>query len=127
MTSHAQSSPAQPSLAQSSSPRTSLHSEDLWQKALATLGDDLKASLDFKYSTKRDILEKTLKTAEEKRLLCLRKRWKFKWNGTEVVVRDVLEKIIKWLDHFKAIGDVAIQFDSAHAALLTQGNYIQLA
>ena len=113
----AQPSPAQSSLAQSSSPQTGIQPVDLWQKALATLDDDLKACLDFKNSTKRDILEKTLKTAEEKRQLCLRKRWKFKRNGKEVVVRDVLEKIIKWLDHFKAIGDLAAQYDPAHAAL----------
>jgi hypothetical protein len=115
--SHAQSSFAQSSVAQSSSPQTGLQPVDLWQKALTTLDDDLRASLDFKSSTKRDILEKTLKTAEEKRQLSLRKRWRFKRNGKEVVVRDVLEKIIKWLDYFKAIGDVAAQYDPAHAAL----------
>ena len=34
-----------------------------------------------------------------------------------MIVRDLLEKIIKWLDHFKAIGDVGVQSDGAHAAL----------
>ena len=34
-----------------------------------------------------------------------------------MIVRDLLEKIIKWLDHFKAIGDVGVQADGAHAAL----------
>lgn len=94
-----------------------VQSMDLWQKALATLDDDLKASLDFKNSTKRDILEKTLKTAEEKKQIALKRRWKIKIKNKEVVVRDVLEKIIKWLDHFKAIGDIAVQYDQAHAAL----------
>ncbi|KAL8787748.1 MAG: hypothetical protein Q9213_002068 [Squamulea squamosa] len=89
----------------------------MWQRALATLDDDLKASLDFKNSTKRDILEKTLKTAEEKKRISLKRRWKININNKEVVIRDVLEKIIKWLDHFKAIGDVAVQYDQAHAAL----------
>ncbi|MCJ1387016.1 hypothetical protein MMC17_010145 [Xylographa soralifera] len=115
--SSAQPNPAQSSPARLSSPRISLQPVDLWQRALATLDDDLKASLDFKNSTKRDFLEKTLKTVEEKRQLCLRKRWKFKRNGKEVVVRDILEKIIRWLDHFKAIGDVAAQYEPAHAAL----------
>ncbi|KAL8771405.1 MAG: hypothetical protein Q9209_003073 [Squamulea sp. 1 TL-2023] len=82
-----------------------------------TLDDDLKASLDFKNSTKRDILEKALKTAEEKKQISLKRRWKIKIKNKEVVVRDVLEKIINWLDHFKAIGDVAVQYDQAHAAL----------
>jgi hypothetical protein len=102
---------------QSNPSHTARQPADLWQKALATLDEDLKASLDFKKSTKRNILEKTLKTAEEKKQLCLRKRWKFKRNGKEVVVRDVLENIIKWLDHFKAVGDVGVQYDTAHASL----------
>ncbi|KAL8753191.1 MAG: hypothetical protein Q9184_005493 [Pyrenodesmia sp. 2 TL-2023] len=102
---------------QSSSPHTGVQPPDLWQRALATLDDDFKAKLDFKNSTKRDILEKTLKTAEEKKQICLKRRWKFKVNGKDVIVRDVLEKVIRWLDHFKAIGDIAIQYDQAHAAL----------
>jgi len=55
-------SQTQSSLSHASSPPA-----DLWQKALETLDEDLKASLDFKNSTKRNILEKTLKTAEEKK------------------------------------------------------------
>lgn len=122
MASQTQLSPSQPSPGQSTAPQaissqSGTQPVDLWQKALATLDDELKARLDFKNSTKRDILEKTLKTAEERRQLCLRKRWKVKRNGEEVVVRDVLEKIIRWLNHFKAIGDLAAQYDPAHAAL----------
>ncbi|KAL8904079.1 MAG: hypothetical protein Q9207_003506 [Kuettlingeria erythrocarpa] len=78
---------------------------------------DFKASLDFKNSTKRDIVEKTLKVAKEKKQICLKRRWKFKVNGKEVIVRDVVEKLIRWLDHFKAIGDIAVQHDQAHAPL----------
>ena len=47
---------------------------DLWQRALATLDEECKASLNFNTSTKRNILEKTLKAAEEKKKLCLRRR-----------------------------------------------------
>ncbi|CAM1510989.1 Fc.00g085020.m01.CDS01 [Cosmosporella sp. VM-42] len=104
MSSQAQTSTAQSSLAHSNSGQPSTQAIDLWQTALDNLDDDLKASLNFKNSTKRDILEKTLKVAEDKWQLCLRKRWKFKRHGKEVVVRDILEKIIKWLDHFKAVG-----------------------
>jgi hypothetical protein len=34
-----------------------------------------------------------------------------------VIFRDILAKIIKWIDLFKQIGDVAVQYDPAHAAL----------
>ena len=117
MTSPADPSLGQPDLAGTNALQTGGKSIDLWHKALLTLDEDLKSKLDFKNSTKRDILEKTLKTAEEKRQICLRRRWKFKNNGREFVVRDVLEKIIKWLDQFKTIGDLAVQYDPAHAAL----------
>ncbi|KAL8925651.1 MAG: hypothetical protein Q9208_003334 [Pyrenodesmia sp. 3 TL-2023] len=117
MTSQPGPSQAHPVATQSSSPHTGVQRTDLWQKALATLDDDFKAKLDFKNSTKRDILEKTLKTAEEKKQICLKRRWKLKVNGKEIIIRDVLEKLIRWLDHFKAIGDVAVQYDQAHAAL----------
>ena len=32
-------------------------------------------------------------------------------------MRDIFEKIIVWVDKFKALGDVAVQYDPAHASL----------
>ena len=59
-----------------------------------------------------------LKEVETKRELAIRKRWKFKKpNGDVIVVRDVLEKIAKWINRFKETGDVVIQYDPAHLAL----------
>lgn len=96
--------------------------QNLWQKALETLEDDLKANLDFKNSTQRNIVFALLKTAQEKKQLCLQKRWKLKKaNGEEIILRDVVEKITVWLDKFKAIGDVAVQYDPAHASLAWAG------
>lgn len=59
-----------------------------------------------------------LKEIEVKRDLAVRKRWKFKKpNGDEVVLRDVLEKIARWINRFKETGDVIAQYDSAHLSL----------
>ena len=59
-----------------------------------------------------------LKEIEAKRDLALRKRWKFKnANGDVVVVRDVLEKIARWIHRFKETGDVIAQYDPAHLSL----------
>lgn len=91
--------------------------DDLWQKALKTLDDETRASLDFNRNTKLDILKKTLKTAGDQKQICLTKRWKFKKGGEEVVVRDVLEKIVRWVEYFKVVGDVAVQYDPIHASL----------
>lgn len=97
-------------------------SENLWQKALDTLDEDTKNYLDYQNAVKRDVLAALLRTAREKKSLCLRKRWKFKKsNGQEVVLRDVVEKIIIWLDKFKAVGDMAMQYDPAHASLAWAG------
>ena len=38
-------------------------------------------------------------------------------NGDVVVVRDVLEKISRWLNRFKETGDVIAQYDPAHLSL----------
>ena len=45
------------------------------------------------------------------------KRWKATIGGKEVILRDVLAKIIRWVDHFKAVGDIAVQFNSGAASL----------
>lgn len=34
-----------------------------------------------------------------------------------MILRDVLDKIVRWIDIFKQVGDVAVQYDPAHAAL----------
>lgn len=97
-------------------------SENLWQKVFDTLDEDTKNYLDYQNAVKRDVLAALLRTAQEKKSLCLRKRWKFKKsNGQEVVLRDVVEKIIIWLDKFKAVGDMAMQYDPAHASLAWAG------
>jgi hypothetical protein len=33
------------------------------------------------------------------------------------VLRELFEKIIKWANYFKAIGDAAVQYDPTHASL----------
>ena len=49
---------------------------------------------------------------------CIQKRWKYtRSNGQKVVLWNVLEKIMKWVNRFKEIGDVAVQYDPGHAAL----------
>ena len=102
---------------QSTPPRNQGTTQNLWQKALASLDEELRVTLDFNRSSKLNILQKTLETAEQKKQLCLWKRWKFERHGKQIVLRDVLEKIIKWVDRFKAIGDIAAQADPAHASL----------
>ena len=43
--------------------------------------------------------------------------WKVKLRGEEIVLRDVGMKILHWVDMFKQIGDIIVQYDPVHAAL----------
>jgi hypothetical protein len=92
-------------------------SQSLWHKALETLDEELKTSLDFKEATHGDILSAALKVAQEKKQVCVQKRWTLKKrNGEIIILRDVVEKIIVWVEKFIAIGDAAMQYDPGHAA-----------
>jgi hypothetical protein len=42
---------------------------------------------------------------------------KVKFRGKEIIVRDVADKILVWIEKFKKIGDIAVQHDSGLAAL----------
>lgn len=40
-----------------------------------------------------------------------------KKSGEIIVLRDIADKVINWIDRFKEIGDVVASFDPVHAAL----------
>lgn len=89
-----------------------------WQKAIDKLEPDLKSVLLSVTTQKLDIIGAVLKVAEDKRQLCIRKQWKYKTSsGKVIVLRDVLEKVVGWIDRFKTAGDIAMQYDPATAAL----------
>lgn len=93
-------------------------SPDLWKLALSSLSDEDKLSIDLTRADRVAILEDILVAAEAKRQTCIQKRWKYKReNGKTVILRDVCEKVIKWVNKFKDIGDLVMQYDPAHAAL----------
>ena len=92
-------------------------SQSLWHKALETLDEELWTSLDFNAATYWDIPSAALKVAQEKKQVCVQKRWTLKKrNGKLIILRDVVEKIIVWVEKFIAVGDAAVQYDPGHAA-----------
>ena len=44
-------------------------------------------------------------------------QWKVEFRGEEIVLRDVGNKILQWVDKFKQVGDIIVQYDPVHAAL----------
>ena len=92
-------------------------SSDLWNKALGTLSVELRNSLDLTKASRGYVLSETLKEAQGKRQTCVQKFWTLKKrNGETIILRDVIEKIIVWVEKFIAVGDAAMQYDTVHAA-----------
>ncbi|ORY68872.1 uncharacterized protein BCR38DRAFT_455710 [Pseudomassariella vexata] len=92
-------------------------SDNLWNEAVATLGEEITSHIDFDQQ-KQESLNKLLELTETARRQSLDKAWSFTpKNGEQVIVRDVLAKLVKWVNHFKEVGDIVVQYDPIHAAL----------
>ena len=91
---------------------------DLWNKAAKSLEAQCKQNLNFQQDDKQAVLASLLQQIQEKKELCLKKRLKYKRrNGESVVLYDVFGKIAKWVNKFKEVGDIVMQYDTGHAAL----------
>ncbi|ORX98360.1 hypothetical protein BCR34DRAFT_577292 [Clohesyomyces aquaticus] len=91
---------------------------DLWACAAAGLSDNDKQNINFNRPDKLNILAELHATAEKSRQRSVESQWKYtRKNGGVVIIRDVFEKIVRWIDVFKQVGDVAVQYDPAHASL----------
>ncbi|KAK2804368.1 hypothetical protein FQN50_006659 [Emmonsiellopsis sp. PD_5] len=88
-----------------------------WQAAYDRLNPKLKASLVGLTGSRLNVLSAVLDEAERKKKLCLQKRWKIRLHGQTIILRDVFDKIIVWVNEYKSIGDVAMQYDAHIAAL----------
>lgn len=91
---------------------------DLWAHAAEQLSDNDKRNINFNRPDKLNILAELHADAEKSRQRSVESRWKYtRKSGETVIIRDVFEKIIRWIDMFKQVGDVAVQYDPAHASL----------
>jgi hypothetical protein len=82
------------------------------------LDDEDRANVVIKNLDKLEILKDILRLAEEKRRLCLEKRWKYKKGSKETILRDKNRKQ-SWIGliNFKQLGDQVVQYDPGHAVL----------
>jgi hypothetical protein len=50
---------------------------------------------------------------------CVKKQWVLytNKNGEKIMVREIFNRMSGWINKFKEVGDVAIQYDPGHAAL----------
>jgi len=95
-----------------------LPSNDLWADAAAQLSDNDRRNINFSCPDKLKVLSDLLETTQRTRQECINKRWHYKRkSGEKVILVDLISKVIKWIDLFKQVGDTAVQYDPAHAAL----------
>lgn len=88
---------------------------DLWSRAYKLLPEQYKFGLDN--LDKLDIIQKLFdiaKQAEEKHAA---KQFKLKWGDKEIDVQEKARGFVSWLNKFKEIGDIVMQYDPVHAAL----------
>ncbi|KAI5786153.1 hypothetical protein FPQ18DRAFT_296304, partial [Pyronema domesticum] len=94
--------------------------QSLWSKALSSKDLDEERetlnSINFQanaldtVSEARSFAQKILDDKKEN-------AWKIEIKGEKIVLRDIAMKLLSWMDRFKEIGDVIVQFDPVHAAL----------
>ena len=93
-----------------------VESKNLWKDAYANLPRDKdRNSLD---ATANINLDEIVEDVVRKMELCRAKQWAIRGRtGNKVILRDVFAKIATWIEKFKQVGDVAVQYDPGHAAL----------
>ncbi len=94
-------------------------SSNLWAAALNTLGEEDRKLVAFDGQHRLDVLsglENLVASAKEN---SIKQRWRFHrpGGGQTVILRDIFSKIAVWIDRFKNIGDIVVQYDPVHAAL----------
>ncbi|KAI4913476.1 hypothetical protein J4E90_005193 [Alternaria incomplexa] len=89
----------------------------LWDTANAKLDPRIQKILATVNTGSGRIVDAVLDEAVTQQRVLAAKRWKMTIRGKEVILRDVLGKIIRWIDHYKAVGDIAVQFNSGAASL----------
>ena len=95
-------------------------SNTLWAVALnhPTVEDRQAISLDGQGGL--DILKDLQILVNDAKAKSIEKRWRCRRpgrGGETVILRDLFGKIANWLNRFKEIGDIVVQYDPSHAAL----------
>lgn len=93
---------------------------NLWASAVGKLNEADREKVVFEGQNQLTVLSYLQRLADTAKDQCIKKRWRLNRrgrNGETIVLRDLFSKIAVWIDVFKQIGDNAVQYDPAHAAL----------
>ena len=91
----------------------------LWAAALNTLSDEDRKLVCFDGQHHLKVLSDLGQVVASAKEDSIRKQWRFHrpGSGHTVILRDLFTKIAVWIDRFKEIGDIVVQYDPVHAAL----------
>jgi len=110
-----------PNQSQQALPAARSISEEVLEEALELLEEPEKSAIEeFLSPGKKDfslVFASVLKAANEKRQVCESKRWRITMAGREIILRDEIDKVFRWLDRFKNIASIAVNADPVHAGL----------
>ncbi|KIX03848.1 uncharacterized protein Z518_07401 [Rhinocladiella mackenziei CBS 650.93] len=108
-----------PSSSQQATPNPSSH--NILDVALKRLSDNDRETLRKHIPpTLSDIdlaLEQAVAAAKEKQRWCLEDRWRITLAGQEFILKEKADKIVRWLNRFKDVGNVAAAADPIHTGL----------
>ena len=91
---------------------------DLWNLAIKKLSEEEKSAiLTIGLDSKLDILQHLITEVINKQTEFEAKRWKFDFNGRQIIPRDLFQKILFAMEKFKQVGDLAVNVDPVHASL----------
>ncbi|OAA82015.1 Ankyrin repeat-containing domain protein [Akanthomyces lecanii RCEF 1005] len=93
---------------------------DLWEEARNALGQadrDLLEKAIGNPGQERNLQDVLQEVVRQKQQLAEEKAWKFEFGGRRIVLRDVVEKIVSWINVFKSLGDIASSADPIHAGI----------
>ena len=94
-----------------------MNTMDLWDQALATLKPSERSEFPNNSADSRDAIQQLLQDVQQRRDTARKKRWKFtRSDGSTIILRDVLEKIISSISRYAKVVDVAVNADPLHAA-----------
>jgi ankyrin repeat domain-containing protein 50 len=62
-------------------------------------------------------MEELVSMTRAKQYECEKESCKFRFQGKEIILRDIAERIVFWLNKFKEVGDVVVNFDPVHASI----------
>ncbi|KAK6532746.1 hypothetical protein TWF281_006923 [Arthrobotrys megalospora] len=93
---------------------------DLWREAAGRLQESERRHIDdtnLRSAPWKSVVDDLIVQTENLREISRQKAWKIKWGDHTIVLRDIAEKTVSWLQKFKEVGDIAVQYDPAHASL----------